>query len=217
MLLIGEKAYKALISREGFSWKDLGLDGPIKKVDFELFKDRFEKRMEQSGNKPDKGRQYFLKQSIEDVINHSDTNQVAFIYVTNSAGKQLRVALVGLNSGDKYYSGKIYLSTRTAGEIETLPDIEKLKEGSENYLKRIHNYPHNPCRDRGIIHDKAILRTWLENSVLVTGDVIRSYIGVDNKNNNPELQNVMLVDDKSFGTSRNEDEYAFDKGGGCCP
>ena len=167
----------------------------------------------------DIGHQAFEHTQIMDVIKKASSEEIAFVFITNEKGKKIRVAVAAYNRSDpeNKFSEPIYVSTKGNSKKNISLTKKELEEAAAHYMERLarQGFPDNPDCDNGIVHDKGKLCNWME--VLENKETVRLFIGI-NEEEKPDFQNVMLVDEEKFDDPEEliDDEYAYDKGTGCC-
>jgi hypothetical protein len=190
----------------------------IKFKDFKRFKSEFEKRIKDIHTEivP----QYFMKSTIDKVSKSSA--DIAFLFLAQNDGNGLSVAAVGRNQEGKFLLDKIYESSSEPNiekkiEIFDSNDIPGFESKLEYYEKRMEKdkLPFKKKRDMGIIHEKIKFEAFLNS---VSGENVKVFFGVEKKAIVSDFQNVMLVDDAiNLENVDDDEEYAFDRGSGCCP
>ncbi len=212
MLLIETKALDKLKQESNFVKKFLE-SGPISRAVFDEFEKKFAKRMDVCGRGSDKPRQYFKKTTIEAVRSAQGVYKVAFVFLhkeVNPGERALSVAIVGLARNGSYIFNKIFESVDTMGNEQSIKK-SLLEKGIKAYAKRMKDdkLDYYPCRDQGVSHDNGLIGNWLRT----VGNDVEVCCGVDVT----ELQNVMLLDHAHEASGNTQDdEYAYDKGTGCC-
>lgn len=195
------------------------LSEPIPKDTFLKFNVLFNSRMQNDNHHHDQAHHYFDKSTLNLVVNNDSYSKVAFVFTTDVNGDFLGASVAGMKDDGSFDIAQMYSSTtKKNGKNRKIEKLKDFKNPMANYKFRMENSPHpfDLTCDRGIYHERGELAKWLEK---VESDKVVAYFGIDNKYNDPPLQIIMLVDMKLTNEHSllNDNEYAFDRGSGCCP
>ena len=155
--------------------------------------------------------QYFSKQHFDQLIKVPGLDKVAFIFMATEDYKSLSVAMLGM-SGKEFLGDLIFQSQKQEANEKPLP-YDDFKKGMGYYAERMayDKFDFYPCRDSGIVHDR---NDFFDKFLLTVETKATLYFGIQSN----DMQTIMLKGDKPSGinTPQDDDDYAYDRGTGCC-
>lgn len=134
----------------------------------------------------------------------------------------MSVAIIGLDQAGHFIDSEIYESSVKQGVENQMrradqngtPGFDSRRLFYENRMKG-DRISVKPRRDCGVVHNANKLAVFIND---VASDHVQVYFGIDENFIFPDFQNVMLVDNAVVLTDiDDEEEFAFDRGTGCCP
>ena len=185
--------------------------GYLPKKEFDQRCALFEQRLKSKGHNNEVIAQFFDRNSLNSVLQVRDLTKVALVFVTEKAREPISIVVMGMDvNGEPIYeqARKSNMTPGLASPISKQDIIDGMNYYEARMLKD--QFPFDKTRDQGGVHDKEDFRGWL-NTV---ASLSIAYIGV---RPNDGYQDIMLLGDvRSLENTNNDEDYAYDRTGGCC-